>query len=461
MKKILTKVEASSVWNGWKQMQVYLEKGLVIFERSEGGYYYDQKGKKYIDATSNLLSSNLGHNHPRIVERVIKQLHQLDSCTLIYSTSKISIEYTHELLSQIQGSFRHLFFANSGSEATDTAIKMAKQYHFNMGQPKKNKIISLKGSYHGSTIAATAVSGNEYDMRALGEMFSTFIKMKAPNYSKKPLNMTEEEWVDECIREMEDTIVSEQPETIAALLVEPVQLSNGVDVLADRYFQKLRSICNKYNILFMVDEVATGFGRTGTLFAYENWGVQPDIVMMAKSMTNGIIPMGGVLVTGEVYDVFCGELNSTKEFSHGYTSSGHPLACAAGIATLECMVQESILDRVKEHEKLLFQSLRTLESSPLVQSVQGKGYMLGINFNPNLYTDDEFEWDLGGVIEMLLKKKGLIPYYEGEGKMIIAPPLNSTINQLMEIVEKIEKVCKLVELSLKLKEKSFERVTSY
>ncbi|MEK3985903.1 aminotransferase class III-fold pyridoxal phosphate-dependent enzyme [Paenibacillus sp. FSL K6-3166] len=454
MKKILTKLEANSVWNGWKQMQVYLEKGLIIFERSEGGYYYDQKGKKYIDATSNLLSSNLGHNHPRIIQRVAKQLNQLDSCTLIYSTSKISIEYTHKLLSQIQGTFRHLFFTNSGSEATDTAIKMAKQYYFNKGQLQKNKIISLKGAYHGSTIAATAASGNEYDKRALGEEFSTFIQVKAPNNSNKPLNMTDEAWVDECIREMEDKIKSEQPETIAALLVEPVQLSNGVVVFADRYFQKLRSICDKYNILFMVDEVATGFGRTGTLFAYEEWGVQPDIVLMAKSMTNGLIPMGGVLVTGEIYDNFCGELNSTKEFSHGYTSSGHPLACAAGLATLECIVQESILDRVKEHEMQVFQSLKLLESFPLVQSVQGKGYMLGINFNPNLCTDDEFEWELGGVIEMLLKKKGLIPYYEGEGKVIIAPPLNSTIDQLMEIVEKIEKACRLVEQSLKLKEKS-------
>lgn len=454
MKKILTKVEANSVWNGWKQMQVYLEKSLVIFERSEGGYYYDQKGKKYIDATSNLLSSNLGHNHPRIAERVIKQLHQLDSCTLLYSTSKISIEYTHELLSHIQGSFMHLFFTNSGSEATDTAIKMAKQYYYNMGQPEKKKIISLKGAYHGSTIAATAASGYEYDMRALGEMFSTFKQVKAPNYNNKPLNLTDEEWVDACVRELEDLIKLEGPETIAALLVEPVQLSNGVVVFTDWYFQKLRSLCNKYNILFMVDEVATGFGRTGTLFAYERWGVQPDIVTMAKSMTNGTIPMGGVMVTGQIYDGFCGELNSTKEFSHGYTSSGHPLACAAGIATLECIVQESILDRVKEHQKLLYQSISVLES-PLVQSVQGTGYMLGINFNPNLYTDDEFEWELGGVIEMLLKKKGLIPYYEGEGKMIIAPPLNSTIDQLMEIVEKIEKVCKLVELSLKLKEKSW------
>lgn len=455
MKKILTKAEANSVWNGWKQMQVYLEKGLVIFERSEGGYYYDQKGKKYIDATSNLLSSNLGHNHPRIIQRVVKQLDQLDSCTLIYSTSKVSIEYTQRLLSQIKGSFRHLFFANSGSEATDTAIKMAKQYFFNKGQPQKNKILSLKGAYHGSTIAATAVSGNEYDKRAFGERFSTFKQVKAPpNHCSKPLNMTDDEWVDQYIREMEDTMRSEQPETIAALLVEPIQLSNGVVVFTDQYFRKLRALCDKYNILFMVDEVATGFGRTGTLFAYETWEVQPDIVLMAKSMTNGLIPMGGVLVTGEIYDNFCGELNSTKEFSHGYTSSGHPLACAAGLATLECMVQESILDQVKGYEKQLLQSLKMLESSPLVQSVQGKGYMLGINFHPNLCTDDEFEWELGGVIEMLLKKKGLIPYYEGEGKVLIAPPLNSTIQQLMEIVEKIEKACRLVEQSLKLKEKS-------
>ncbi|MHB1391653.1 MAG: aminotransferase family protein [Clostridia bacterium] len=434
-----TKKEASDVWNGFKQMKTYLEHNLYIFEKGSGIYLIDQGGKKYIDGISNMLSANLGHNNSHISERIISQMTKLDSCSLMYATSHASIEYSEKLLMMFKGHFKHIFYTNSGSEAADTAIKIAKQYFYNIDNSalkSKTKIITLKGAYHGSTIAAVNVTGNEHDIRALGEKMATFRQVVPPNTLYRPEGIIQQEWDKACLKKMEESIIGEGPETIAAIMVELVQLSNGVAVFDKEYFIGIKELCCKYNILWIVDEVATGFGRTGKMFACEGLGVWPDIMMLAKGITNGVVPLGAVLVTSRIFDAFYGDIDSKKELSNGFTSSGHPLACSAAIATLEVMEKENILDKVQANEASFITKMKGLEDFSFVKSVQGVGYMAGIMFEDVKLTTFS-EWEIGGVFEGIFKKKGLLTYYEGNGKMFIAPPLIAEAAEIRKIVDVI------------------------
>lgn len=451
------KSDASKVWSGWIQMAKYLEHNLTIYKNADGIYYEDQEGKKYIDGISNLLSSNLGHKNKNIAERIIMQLNKLDSCTLIGASSDISIEYADKITNLLNGDFKHVFFTNSGSEGADTAIKIAKQYFYNEGKASKSKIITLKDSYHGSTIAAICASGNEYNMRAFGDKLTSFLQVNGPSIIYKPKQLTEKEWCEKCLKELEEAILGNGADNIAAVMLEPVQLSNAVSVFHNNYFLGVKKLCDKYNVLLIVDEVATGFGRTGNIFAYKEWGIVPDIVIVSKAITNGVIPLGGVMVTEKIYEQFLGDYNSKRELSHGYTSSGNPLACAAAIATLEVLCGENIIANVKAKSISFISEMKKLENFRFIDFVQGKGYMIGIKVNESFYTSKYPDIDLSGVIVALIKSKGLITYYDGGGKIFIAPPLICNEQDLEKIFKIIKGSLQIIDQLFDLKERKENR----
>ncbi len=434
-----SKEDAKIVWNGWTQMKVYLEHNLKIFQQSKGIYYYDQSNQRYIDGISNLLSSGLGHNNDFIRDRVIGQLDKLDSCTLIQSTSDISIDYANKLIGLLGGDFKHLFYTNSGSEGFDTAVKLARQYFYNLGEVGKKKVITLKGCYHGSTIAAICAAYNKHDMRAIGENYDSFLQVKSPSMLDKPIEVEKSTWYENCITALEETIVENNSNTVAAIIVEPVQISNAVSMFDKEYFQKTRALCDKYNILLIVDEVATGFGRTGSLLAYQQWGIIPDVLIIAKSMTNGVVPLGGVLVTKKIFDEFIGDMSSSKEFSHGYTSGGNPIACAAAIASLDVISSENILKNVITNSDNFIFSLKKLENYKFVKLVQGCGYMAGIKIDEAYYSKKYPQFDLASVLVGLMRSMKFISYYDGENNILIAPPLICTSENLSEIAQLINK----------------------
>lgn len=450
---MLVRKDAERVWNGWTQMQVYLEHNLKIFTRSDGIFYFDQDGQHYFDGVSNLLSSGLGHNNNKIRNRIINQLEKLDSCTLIQSTSDISVEYANKLIGSLNGDFKHLFYTNSGSEGFDTAIKLAKQYFYNIGHIKKNKIITLKGCYHGSTIAATCASSVENDKRALGEVLNSFLQVNSPSIIDKPLELTKSEWYEICINELEETIIKNNPDSIAAIVVEPIQLSNTVSVFDFKYFKNIKTICDKNNILLIVDEVATGFGRTGSLLAYQKWGITPDILIVAKSMTNGVVPLGGVLVSKKIFDGFLGDMCSTKEFSNGFTTGGNPIACAAALATLDIINSENIIENVLLNSDAFISKIKELENYKFVKLVQGSGYLIGIKINESFYSKKYPNFDLASVIVGLMKTKRFITYYDGDNSILIAPPLICTPENLEEMLKLIKSSFNIADKLLQIEEK--------
>lgn len=437
------KVDQEKVWNGFRQMQNYLSNVITVFSEASGKYYYDQKKKKYFDATSNMLSATLGHNISEIKDIVMKQYERMDSCSLLHETSDISIKYTMALLACFGGRYNHIFYTNSGSEACDTAIKISQQYFYNKGMDEKRKIISLEGAYHGSTVAATVISCDEYDKRAVMWGAQPVLQVVPPRKRDCPRNSSQDEWVGQCLNEVDSCIQKEESKTIAAILVEPVQLSNGVAVIPDKYFVGLRDICNKYNILFIADEVATGFGHTGRMFACERWGVWPDMIMVAKAITNGTIPLGGVIITSDIYKEFFGTLDSRRELSHGFTTSGNPLGCAAAYATLTYMNKHQVLKNVELLENYFINEMSKLGRYGFVESVDGIGFMFGIKFK-KLRLSQYGYVDIGAFIEGTLKRKGLLVYYEGFQKMFVTPPLTSTKEELAYIIEVTNKIFELV-----------------
>ncbi len=441
-----TSADASSVWNGWVQMETYLKDQLSIFVNSEGIYYTDQKGVKYLDGVSNLLTTNLGHKNLHIIENISTQLHKMDSCSLMYTTSDVSVEYSQRITNLTNRHFEHVFYTNSGSEAADTAIKIAKQFFYNQGQASKTKIITLKGAYHGSTIAAGFANGNHYDTRAFGDSLNSFIQTIPPNILFQPKEMTEKEFLHQCKKELEDIIMNEGPDHIAGIMVELIQLSNGSAVIEQSYFHTIKELCKKYNILWIVDEVATGFGRTGKLFACQHLGVWPDIMMLAKSITNGCVPLGAVLVTDDVYKQFLGSNTSKKEFSHGFTTSGHPVACSAALAAMDLYENGDVIENVQKNSGEFLSKLKEFEKYTFVAVVQGIGYMAGVSFNE---TRSKFQPDIsiGAVASGIMKKFGLITYYE-YGQLFIAPPLICNMDELNQMIEIIKKTFNFLEKTI-------------
>lgn len=437
-------VDEEKVWNGFKQMQNYLGNVITVFSEASNHNYYDQKNKKYIDTTSNMLASILGHNVTEIKDSIIKQYEKMDSCSLMQETSDISIVYTKALLDHFGDIYNHIFYTNSGSEACDTSVKIAQQYFYNKGMHNKNKIISLEGAYHGSTIAATLISADQYGMRAVKWGEAPVLQVVPPRKRDCPHNLSQEEWVSQCLAELSFLIQEEDSKTIAAIIVEPVQLSNAVAVIPDEYFVGIRDICDRNNILFIADEVATGFGHTGKMFACESWGVWPDMITVAKAITNGTIPMGGVITTSDIYNEFIGTMDSGRELSHGFTTSGNPLGCAAAFATLKYMNDHQVLKNVESLESSFIGGLSELRRYRFVESLGGVGFMFGIKFKKvTLHQYDNI--DIGVFIDGALKSKGLLVYYEGFQKMFIVPSLTSTSTEISHITAIINKVFKLVE----------------
>lgn len=278
----------------------------------------------------------------------------------------------------------------------------------------------------------------------MGWCSQNIYQVKPPYNREQPDGITEDEWVNWHLNQVETLIQKLGEETIAAIIVEPVQLSNAVATLPNTYFRGLRQLCNKYQILFIADEVATGFGHVGTLFACQKWGVWPDMIMMAKAVTNGVIPFGGVIVTEEIYQSFYGDLESQRELSHGYTTSGNPLGCAAAIATLEYISEHHVLENVRELEHELFEGLRPLEKYEFVEHVDGVGFMCGIKFK-TVYLEEYNHREIGAFLEGILKLRGILVYFEGKGKMFITPPLTSTREEVQYLIKIMRKTFNLVE----------------
>lgn len=395
------------------------EKGPeFIFTKGEGVYLEDIEGKKVIDGLSSLWNVNVGHGRTELATVAMEQMSKLGYSTAFGTVSHEPAIQLAKKLSEISpGNLRATFFTSGGSEATDTAFKLVRHYWKVKGKPDKTKIIARKNAYHGLTIGSTSATGIEH--------FQRFIGSKAPDF------LHVEAFSHHALRE---AILAQGPETVAAFIAEPVQGAGGVHVPPPEYFIEIRKICDEFDILFIADEVITGFGRTGKMFAMEHWNVTPDMMCFAKGVTSGYFPLGGVMLAERMHQELI--MYSNDALFHGFTYSGHPVACAVALKNIDILEKEGILTNVSNMGEKLYIGLKKLvQTTNSVSDVRGLGLMAAIEFENEKTTEK-----LSIKVSKEAIKRGLICRnieHAGQDSLVFAPPLiisNDEVDKLLNIV---------------------------
>jgi adenosylmethionine-8-amino-7-oxononanoate aminotransferase len=411
------------LWMHFTRMGAFVDGEVPIIERGEGAYVYDEHGKRYLDGLSALFCVNAGHGRAELGDAAAAQVRELDfSITWSYAHPR-AIELATRLASLAPGDLNRVFFTSGGSEAVESAIKVARVYHQQTGNPRKTKFITREVAYHGTTLGALSATG----IPALRTPFEPLAHggTHVPNTNsyrwpadRDPL------WAADAI---EEKLLFEGPETVAAVILEPLQNAGGSIPPQEGYFQRLREICDRHDVLLISDEVICAFGRLGHYFGCERYGYQPDIVTMAKALTSAYVPMGGMIVSDRVYEPFS---TGKQMFTHGFTFGGHPVAAAVAMANLDVFEREDLCGHVLEHEGELRGMLDGLSDIPIVGDVRGDGYFHSIELVKDKRTKETFSAEesedlLRGFLSGELYKRGLICRADDRGDPVIqlAPPL--------------------------------------
>ncbi|HEX8012390.1 MAG TPA: aspartate aminotransferase family protein [Casimicrobiaceae bacterium] len=402
--------------------------------RAEGMYYWSDRGRKLIDASSGMFCVNAGHGRKEIAEAVYRQLSELDFIAPFLRGHPKSFELAQRLTELTPGDLNRIFFANSGSEAVDTAMKVALAYHQARGQGGRNMFVSRERAYHGVNFGGVSLSGMVNNRRKFGPSLPGIAHMRHTHLKENHFVRGEVVHGAELADDLQRFVALYGAENIAACFVEPIAGSTGCLVPPKGYLQRLREICDQHGILLVFDEVICGFGRTGKAFAAQSFGVTPDLMTMAKGLTNGAQPMGAVAISERIHDtIVAAAQDGAIEFFHGYTYSGHPAACAAGLATLDIYRKEGLFERGAALSPYFLDGIWSLKDLPAVADLRGYGMFAAIDVHPA---------GTPGARGQLLQKKlfdnGLHLKTTGEAA-IIAPPLiaeRSHIDQMIDCLRK-------------------------
>ncbi len=353
--------------------------------RAEGMHFYDPSGRAVLDACSGLWCVNAGHGRETITEAIRAAAGALDFAPTFQFAHPAVFMLAERIAALAPEGMDHVFFVNSGSEAADTAIKLARAYHLKKGEGQRFRVIGREKGYHGVTFGGLSVGGIGNNRKPFGPLLpGTDDHLPLP-YDRATMGFTKGEphtgagYADA----LENLVALHGAETIAAVIVEPMSGSAGVFAAPQGYLQRLRELCTRHGILLIFDEVITGFGRLGHNFAAARYGVTPDIITFAKGVTNGAVPMGGTIVANAVHDVFMTGPDHAIEFFHGHTYSGHPLACAAALATLDLYRDEELFERARALEPVLADAVHSLKDAPLVADIRNVGLTAAIEIEPD------------------------------------------------------------------------------
>jgi hypothetical protein len=406
----------------------------------------DRDGKHYIDASGGAAVSCLGHSHPRVIEAVRRQVEELAFAHTSFFTSEPAEALADHLIAAAPAGLDKVFFVSGGSEAMEAALKMARQYFVEIGQPERRRFIARRQSYHGNTLGALAVGGNAW-RRAPFRPLLLEVEHVSPCYAYRGREPGESDraYVDRLLQELEDTIVRVGPETVIAFIAEPVVGATlGAVPALPGYFTGIRALCERYGILLILDEVMCGMGRTGSLFACEQEGVDPDIVTIAKGLGAGYQPIGATLASATICEAI---RTGTGFFQHGHTYMAHPVACAAGLAVQEALANEQLLGRVRSQGARLKDLLHArFDDHPNVGDVRGRGLFMGVELVADRASKRPFDPQskLNAVVKAAAMERGLLCYPMGgtiDGRagdhVLLAPPFIVTDRELEEIVARL------------------------
>jgi adenosylmethionine-8-amino-7-oxononanoate aminotransferase len=424
----------SRIMVDFKQMKEFSADPFVI-ERAEDIYLYDENGKEYIDGLAGVFVVSVGHSNASIIEAVMDQVQRLAFAPPLASANPPAIKLAERICALLPDNFNLVKFSSGGSEAVETALKMALQYHKQTGHREKYKMIGTYGAYHGGTFGALSASGVSA-RRTTFEPLMGMMHVHPPVFNRCPLKLNAAQCNISCVLQFEEIIRREDPETVAAVIVEPIMNVEGLVIPPASYFKALRDVCDKYNVLLIYDEVITGFGRTGTMFFSEQIGVYPDLLCAGKGISGGYAPLGATIVADKVAQAFWGDPEEKVQFNAGHTFAGNPLSCATGLAVLDYMEGRHLLEHVAETGPYLAGKLRDLRSQfPSITDVRGIGMWWGVEFpadNPTGLAKD----DIGKRIERAARLRGLV--VRGAPDMVsVAPPLTITKEQIDDMVQRL------------------------
>jgi beta-alanine--pyruvate transaminase len=409
---------------------------------ASGMHYTTDDGRRILDGTAGLWCVNAGHGHPRIVEAIQKQAAALDFAPTFQMSHPKAFEAASALVSIAPEGLNRVFFCNDGSEAVDTALKIALAYQQVRGQGLRTRLIGRERAYHGVGFGGIAVGGIAGNRKHFGPTLASADHLRHPlNIARNAFSRGLPEHGHELADELEQRLIAlHDSSTIAAVIVEPLQGSTGVILPPKGYLQKLRKICDQHGILLIFDEVITGFGRVGTAFAADFFGVVPDMIVCAKGLTNGSVPMGAVLVRQEIYDAFMDAAAANAiEFFHGYTYSGHPLASAAAIATIDVFREERLFERAAEMSPYFEEAAHQLKGLPYVKDIRNLGMVCGIELENAPGKAGARAFDV--FLKCFWEKNVLI---RTTGDIIaLSPPLTIDRNQTEELFGAIADVLKV------------------
>ncbi len=455
------------LWLHFTRMSSYADSEVPVIVRGEGQYVYDQHGKRYLDGLAGLFVSQIGHGRTEVAEAAARQASELAYFPLWSYAHPQAIELADRLAALAPGDLNRVFFTTSGSEAVESAWKLAKQYFKAIGQPSRYKVLSRAIAYHGTSMGALAITG----LPGLKEPFEPLppggVRVPNTNFYRAPSFVANDVtafgvWAAD---EIERAIQREGEDSVAAVFLEPVQNSGGCFPPPPGYFQRVREICDKYGVLLVSDEVICAFGRLGYYFGSERYGYKPDIITFAKGVTSGYSPLGGMMVTDRLMEPFThraqserhgqlhvtepgvGERLGSSTFLHGITFAGHPVSCAVAMANLDVFDKEDLLGNVRAHEGAFRATLEKLYNLPIVGDVRGEGYFYGIELvkdkaTRETFDDDESERLLRGFLSHALFDAGLICRADDRGDPVIqlSPPLTCTQEHFDEMEQILRSV---------------------
>jgi adenosylmethionine-8-amino-7-oxononanoate aminotransferase len=430
----LVESDRKNLWHPFTQMQDWMAEEPLVVDAAEGCFLVDTLGRRYLDGVSSLWCNVHGHRVKEIDDAVRAQLDRVAHSTLLGLASSASIEAAEELLLATPPNLSRVFFSDAGATAVEIALKMAFQHHQLRGDEARTEFVALRGGYHGDTIGSVSVGGIDLFHRIFKPLLFPVNHAPQPYCYRCPLGKEQFNCAMECADEVE-RIFAEKKGRIAALVIEPlVQGADGMIVQPKGYLKRMRELCDREGALLVCDEVATGFGRTGKMFAVEWEGVLPDIMTVAKGITGGYLPLAATLTTERVFESFLGPYAEKKTFFHGHTYAGNPLACAAAVASMRLFREKAVLQTLPGKIGALARALLPLREHPRVGEIRQRGLMVGIELVRDRATKAEYPYEARAGHRACLEARPLGAVLRPLGNVVVLmPPLAMTEAQLTEL----------------------------
>ena len=421
----------------YQQTTAFIENPIIV-NKAEGLYYWDVEGKRYFDGIGGIFVAILGHRHPRVIEAVHRQMDQLTLALPMHGIADVSLDFVEQMGAVTPGDLNFVKSYSGGSESMESAMKFTRQYFKQTGRPGKYKFVSRYYGYHGGTFGAMAASGTGARKTPFEPHMAGFPKVFPPNYYRDRFSSWEE-CNRFCARMFEDVIMHEDPDTVAGVILEPVSNTGGVITPTNEYFQIIREICDRYEVLLIYDEIITAYGKTGQMFGAQTFGVTPDIICGGKSLSSGILPLGAMMAREDMGEAFLGPPEDNVNFAHGHTYAGNPLGCATGIAVIGEIIEQNLAARAQQLGDYLVQKLEELKKYGVVREIRGKGLLRGVELCRDTASMAPFP-ELGNALKKTALQNGLI--------MRVDPTWFAVSPALIAREADVDEMCGLIEKSL-------------